>query len=178
MNKLALALVAALCLVEASAQVGGSSLLGQDSTNKVITTAVPFLGITPDARAAALGDAGVASSPDANSAYWNSAKLVFIDKDYGVSASYTPWLGKIINDMYVFYLSGFYKIDRRQAVAFSMKYFDLGEVQFNQGPDPADLLGRYNPREFAFDVTYSRLHWRRAALHSFKSHRLFVDQFL
>ncbi len=157
MNKLALALVVILCVMEVHAQVGGSSLLGQDSTNKVITTAVPFLGITPDARAAALGDAGVASSPDANSAYWNSAKLVFIDKDYGVSASYTPWLGKIINDMYVFYLSGFYKIDRRQAVAFSMKYFDLGEVQFNQGPDPADLLGRYNPREFAFDVTYSRM---------------------
>ncbi|MBL7850289.1 MAG: type IX secretion system outer membrane channel protein PorV [Cyclobacteriaceae bacterium] len=159
MNKLALALLAVLHLgvVQAQTVGSGSSLLGQDSTNRVITTAVPFLGITPDARAAALGDAGVASSPDANSAYWNSAKLVFIDKDYGVSASYTPWLGKIINDMYIFYLSGFYRIDRRQVVAMSMKYFDLGEVQFNQGPDPADLLGRYNPREFAFDVTYSRL---------------------
>ena len=159
MNKLALALLAVLHLNTAWAQTvgSGSSLLGQDSTNRVITTAVPFLGITPDARAAALGDAGVASSPDANSAYWNSAKLVFVEKDYGVSASYTPWLGKIINDMYIFYLSGYYKIDRRQAVAVSMKYFDLGEVQFNQGPDPADLLGRYNPMEFAFDVTYSRL---------------------
>lgn len=159
MNKLALALLAVLHLGAVQAQTvgSGSSLLGQDSTNRVITTAVPFLGITPDARAAALGDAGVASSPDANSAYWNSAKLAFIDKDYGVSASYTPWLGKIINDMYIFYLSGYYRIDRRQVVAMSMKYFDLGEVQFNQGPDPADLLGRYNPREFAFDVTYSRL---------------------
>ena len=157
MNKLALALIAVLYLTEVPAQVGGSTLLGQDSTNRVITTAVPFLGITPDARAAALGDAGVASSADANSAYWNSAKLVFVEKDYGVSMSYTPWLGKIINDMYIFYLSGYYKIDRRQAVAFSMKYFDLGEVQFNQGPDPSDLLGRYNPREFSFDVTYSRL---------------------
>lgn len=159
MNKLALTLIAALCVTLSHAQTvgSGSSLLGQDSTNHVITTAVPFLGITPDARAAALGDAGVASSPDANSAYWNAAKLVFVEKDYGVSASYTPWLGKIINDMYIFYLSGYYKIDRRQAVAASMKYFDLGEVQFNQGPDPADLLGRYNPREFAFDVTYSRL---------------------
>ena len=157
MNKLALALIAVLYLTEVPAQVGGSTLLGQDSTNRVITTAVPFLGITPDARAAALGDAGVASSADANSAYWNSAKLVFVEKDYGVSMSFTPWLGKIINDMYIFYLSGYYKIDRRQAVAFSMKYFDLGEVQFNQGPDPSDLLGRYNPREFSFDVTYSRL---------------------
>lgn len=159
MNKLALTLITALCVTVSHAQTvgSGSSLLGQDSTNRVITTAVPFLGITPDARAAALGDAGVASSPDANSAYWNAAKLVFVEKDYGVSASYTPWLGKIINDMYIFYLSGYYKIDRRQAIAASMKYFDLGEVQFNQGPDPADLLGRYNPREFAFDVTYSRL---------------------
>jgi len=159
MNKLALAFITILAVNQALAQpIGGSTLIGQDSTNRTITTAVPFLGITPDARAAALGDAGVASSADANSAYWNSAKLVFVEKDFGVSASYTPWLGKIINDMYIFYLSGFYKIDRRQAVAFSMKYFDLGEVQFNKGPDPnADLLGRYNPREFAFDVTYSRL---------------------
>lgn len=160
MNKLALALASSLLVNGLYAQTigsGGTSLIGQDSTNRAITTAVPFLGITPDSRAAALGDAGVATSPDANSAYWNAAKLARIDKDYGVSASYTPWLGKIINDMYIFYLSGFYKIDDRQAVAGSMKYFDLGEVQFNQGPDPADLLGRYNPREFAFDVTYSRV---------------------
>ena len=166
MNKLALVLVLFPILSNLRAQTvgSGSSLIGQDSTNRVITTAVPFLGITPDARAAALGDAGVASSADANSAYWNSAKLVFIEKDYGFSASYTPWLGKIINDMSIFYLTGFYKIDRRQAVAFSMKYFDLGEVQFNQGPDPADLLGRYNPREFAFDVTYSRLLTERISI--------------
>lgn len=166
MKKLALVLVLFPILSNLRAQTvgSGSSLIGQDSTNRVITTAVPFLGITPDARAAALGDAGVASSADANSAYWNSAKLVFIEKDYGFSASYTPWLGKIINDMSIFYLTGFYKIDRRQAVAFSMKYFDLGEVQFNQGPDPADLLGRYNPREFAFDVTYSRLLTERISI--------------
>ncbi len=160
MNKLALALIISFCVLESAAQVpkgSGSSLNGQDTTNRTITTAVPFLGITPDARAAGMGDAGVATSADANSAHWNSAKLAFIDKGYGVSASYTPWLGKIINDMYVFYLSGFYKINREQTVAASMRYFNLGEVQFNQGPDPADLLGRYNPREFAFDVTYSRL---------------------
>ncbi len=160
MNKLALALVLSLWVVNLYGQTigsSGTSLIGQDSTNKVITTAVPFLSITPDARAAGMGDTGVATTPDGNSGYWNSAKLVFIDKGYGVSASYTPWLGKIINDMSVFYLSGFYKINREQTIAASMKYFNLGEVQFNQGPDPADLLGRYNPREFAFDVTYSRL---------------------
>jgi hypothetical protein len=158
MNKLALALVTSFYAGTVLAQTVGSSgtsLIGQDSTNKVITTAVPFLMITPDSRAAGMGDAGVATSPDGNSAHWNAAKLVFIDKGYGVSASYTPWLGKIINDMSIFYLSGFYKLNNKQVIAASMKYFNLGEVQFNQGPDPADLLGRYNPREFAFDVTYS-----------------------
>src|SRR5262245_21152350 len=122
-----------------------TSLIGQDSTNRVITTAVRFLAITPDSRAAGMGDAVVATSHDVNSAYWNSAKLAFIEKGPGVSAYYTPWLGKIINDMYIFYLTGFYKIDREQTVAASMKYFDLGEVQFNKGPNPDDLLGRYNP---------------------------------
>jgi hypothetical protein len=173
MNKLALALIALLSLgtwcapnVAFAQTIGssGTSLIGQDSTNKVITTAVPFLGITPDARAAGMGDTGVATTPDANSGYWNAAKLVFIDKGSGGSLSYTPWLGKIINDMQIIYLSGFYKLNRKQAVAASMKYFDLGEVQFNQGPDPADLLGRYNPREFAFDVTYSALLTERMSI--------------
>lgn len=141
----------------AIAQPAQGTLIGQDSTNRIITTAVPFLGITPDARAAGMGDAGVATSADANSGYWNAAKLVRIDQSYGVSGSYTPWLGKIINDMSIFYLSGFYRITREQVVAASMKYFDLGEIQFNNGPLPENQLGRYNPREFAFDVTYSRL---------------------
>ncbi|HWA32600.1 MAG TPA: PorV/PorQ family protein, partial [Cyclobacteriaceae bacterium] len=164
MNKLGLALIILVLATGAWAQVtnpnsptGSTTLIGVDETNKVITTAVPFLGITPDSRAAGMGDAGVATTPDANSGYWNAAKLAFIDKGSGGSLSYTPWLGKIINDMKIIYLSGFYKINREQTVAASMKYFDLGEVQFNKGPNPDDQLGRYNPREFAFDVTYSRL---------------------
>lgn len=132
-------------------------LIGQDTTQKFITTAVPFLGITPDSRAAGMGETGVATSADANSAYWNVAKLVHVKNAYGGTASFTPWLRRIIPDMYIFYLSGFYKIKREQAVAVSMKYFDLGEIQFNNGPRPQDQLGRYNPREYAFDVTYSRL---------------------
>lgn len=130
-----------------------AQLVGQQSA---ITTAVPFVGITPDARHAALGDGGVATSPDANSAYWNAGKLVFIeDKKYGGSFSYTPWLGKIVNDMWISSLSGFYKIDREQAVAVSFKYFDLGEISFrgyNNEP-----LGDFNPKEAAFDATYSRM---------------------
>lgn len=128
---------------------------GADTTFRVITTAVPFLTISPDARNAAMGDVGVATSPDANSAYWNPAKLVFIDKAYGGAISYTPWLGKIINDMWISYLTGFYKITREQAVALSMKYFDLGDISFRgTGNEP---LGDFNPRELALDLTYSRM---------------------
>ncbi|WP_333819118.1 type IX secretion system outer membrane channel protein PorV [Ohtaekwangia sp.] len=147
-------------LVAASFQFGFSqvstpgNLIGQDNA---ITTAVPFLAITPDARHAGLGDAGVATSPDANAAYWNAGKLAFIDKKYGGTLSYTPWLGKIVNDMWVGYLSGFYKINREQAVAASLKYFDLGSITFNTGPDPSQIIGEFNPREYAADITYSRL---------------------
>ncbi|MCK6616425.1 MAG: type IX secretion system outer membrane channel protein PorV [Cyclobacteriaceae bacterium] len=130
-------------------------ITGADTTFRVITTAVPFLTISPDARNAALGDVGVATAPDANSAYWNPAKLVFIDKAYGGSISYTPWLGKIINDMWISYLSGFYKITREQAVALSMKYFDMGNISFRgTGNEP---LGDFNPREMSLDFTYSRM---------------------
>jgi hypothetical protein len=129
-----------------------SILLGQDNA---ITTAVPFLAISPDARRAALGDAGVASSPDANSSYWNAAQMAFIDKKYGASLSYTPWLGKIINDMKIAYLTGFYKITQEQTVTASLKYFDLGNIFFKDGAN--NSLGDFNPREFAFDVNYSRM---------------------
>ena len=127
-----------------------NELLGQ---TKAITTAVPFLSITPDARHAGLGDAGVASSPDANASYWNPAKLTFINKKYGGSLSYTPWLGKIINDMSISYLSLFYKIGREQAVSGSLKYFDLGDIFFTENGVDGTL---FNPREYAFDFTYSR----------------------
>jgi hypothetical protein len=127
-------------------------LLGQQ---RAITTAVPFLAITPDARHAAMGDVGVATTPDASAAYWNAAKLVFIDKKYGGSFSYTPWLGKIINDMWISHLSGFYKLRQEEAIAVSLKYFDLGEIDFRN--DLNEPLGTFNPKEAAFDVTYSRM---------------------
>lgn len=129
--------------------------IGQDSARRVITTAVPFLTITPDARAGAMGDAGVATSPDANAVYWNPAKLAFINNDVGFSMSYTPWLGKIINDMSITYLSGYYKFTKEQAVAVSMKYFDLGEIFFTD--IDGNSTGDFNPRELAIDATYSRM---------------------
>jgi hypothetical protein len=158
MNKLRVGLI--ICTISVPflsfSQTNTGVVVGQNSTNKVITTAVPFLTITPDSRAAGMGDVGVATSPDANGSYWNPGKMAFIDKGYGVTASYTPWLAKIINDMYIFNLSGFYKISKEQTVTASMKYFDLGEIVFNTGPDPSQVIGRFNPREFSFDVAYSR----------------------
>jgi hypothetical protein len=157
MNKLRfLSLLLSGIAFSAIAQPTGT-LIGQDSTNRIITTAVPFMSITPDARAAGMGEAGGAISPDANSAFWNPAKLAFVQDGFGAAASYTPWLRKIIDDMSIFYLAGYYKINREQTIAASMKYFDMGEITFNKGPAIPDILGTYNPREYAFDVTYSRL---------------------
>ena len=129
-------------------------LYGQDTTRRVITTAVPFLNFAPDSRASGMGDVGVDTSPDANSTHWNNGKLAFIEQDFGMSASYTPWLGKIVDDMSISYLSGFYKINRVETVAASLRYFDLGEIQLTN--EIGASLGLENPREMAFDFTYSR----------------------
>ncbi len=126
--------------------------LGQESA---ITTAVPFLVISPDARHAALGDAGVATTPDANATYWNPGKLAFIQSKYGASASYTPWLGKIVNDMSISYLTGFYKINRESAFNLALKYFDMGEITFTN--NVAAVTGQFSPRDYSFDGSYSRM---------------------
>lgn len=145
-------LISANVLAQTNPNPPPPALIG---SQKAITTAVPFLAISPDARHAALGDGGVATSPDANSAYWNAGKLVFIDKKYGGAFSYTPWLGKIVNDMWISSVAGFYKISREQAVAFSFKYFDLGQIDFRD--ENNQPLGIANPKEAAFDATYSRM---------------------
>ncbi|WMJ75613.1 type IX secretion system outer membrane channel protein PorV [Cytophagaceae bacterium ABcell3] len=127
-------------------------LIGQEG--RAITTAVPFLTIAPDARAAALGDAGAATSPDANSIFWNPAKLAFIENDMGASISYTPWLRKLVNDMSLSYLTAYKKITREQAIGFQLKYFNMGNIQFtDQAGQP---LNEFRPREFSTGLTYSR----------------------
>jgi len=135
-------------------QTSPQTIVGQNNDRRVITTAVPFLSITPDARAGGMGDAGVATSPDANSVHWNPAKLVFMEHNIGFAMSYSPWLSKIINDMSLSYLSGYYKISQEQAVAVSMRYFDLGEIFFTD--DNNIQQGRFNPKELAIDASYSR----------------------
>ena len=106
------------------------NVAGQDTSRRVITTAVPFLLIATDARAGGMGDVGVATSPDANSTHWNIAKLAYIENDIGFSLSYTPWLGKIIDDMSLSYLTGYYKINKEQAVGLSLSYFGLKRFAF------------------------------------------------
>ncbi|MCP4459580.1 MAG: type IX secretion system outer membrane channel protein PorV [Cytophagales bacterium] len=129
-----------------------SDLLGRN--NNPITVAVPFVSFAPDSRGSALGDAGVASSPDAYSAHWNVAKLAFIENDMGFSFSYSPWLGNIVDDMSVNYLTFYKKIDQQQTIGASMRYFDLGELFLTniQGVP----LGVENPKELAIDGTYSK----------------------
>src|SRR6187401_42214 len=120
----------------------------------VVTTAVPFLRISPDARAAGMGDLAIATSPDANSSFWNLAKVPYNTNKGGISASYTPWLKDILSDVYLAALAGYYKFDEQQALSGSLRYFSLGNIQFtdNLGND----LNTFRPREFGIDVGYSR----------------------
>lgn len=116
--------------------------------------AVPFLTIAPDSRSAGLGDAGAATTPDANSQHWNPAKLAFIEKEYGFSFSYTPWLRNLVNDINLTYLTGFYKVDKEQTISGSLLYFSMGEITFTD--NSGNQTKKHNPNEFAFDFAYSR----------------------
>ncbi len=126
--------------------------IGQEG--QVLTTAVPVLLVAPDSRSAALGEAGVALSPDANSPFWNPAKLGFVPNDLSVSFSYSPWLRNITDDMSLNYLSGYKKINETSAISLSLMYFDMGELQFideNRVP-----IQDFNPKEYAISVAYGQ----------------------
>jgi hypothetical protein len=120
----------------------------------VVTTAVPFLRISPDARAGGMGDISLATSPDAASSYFNLGKVPFNTSKGGVNLTYTPWLKKLVNDVYMASASGFYKIDDNQALSASLRYFSLGSIQFTDFS--GNNIGASNPREFGVDVGYSR----------------------
>lgn len=120
-----------------------------------VSTAVPFLTIAPDSRSAAMGDVGVATTPDINSLHWNPAKYIFIKSDAGVALSYAPWLRGLVNDMNLLYLTGYTKIDKMQSLAGSLRYFNMGDIQFTDITGAPLTTGR--PNEFAIDVAYSRM---------------------
>jgi hypothetical protein len=120
-----------------------------------IMTSLPFLTIVPDARGAALGDAGIAISPDASAMHFNAAKIAMSDKDFEISTTYTPWLKNLgLNDIYLAYLSGYNKIDKLQGVGYSIRYFSMGEIQFTN--EDRQNIGVGNPSEFEVAAAYAR----------------------
>lgn len=137
---------------------GGTGAVAQTSGRNdisVVTTAVPFLRISPDARSAGMGDVGIATMPDAYSHFWNIAKTPFATSKFKIGATYTPWLNDLdLKDVYLASLSGYYKLDELQAISGSVRYFSLGSIQFTDAS--GNPLQQERPREFAIDAGYSR----------------------
>jgi len=139
-----------------------SSLKAQVDPINVVTTAVPFLRISPDARSGGMGDIGVATSPDANAGFWNIGKVAFNESKGGIAASYTPWLKDVVNDVFLASLAGYYKFNENEAINASLRYFSLGNIQFTDAN--GNPLQSFKPREFGFDVGYSRKLSEKAGL--------------
>ncbi len=142
-----------LRLAPALVLLTSSAALAQ-TTIRTITTAVPILTLSPDARGAALGDAGVATSPDANAAFYNPGKLGFVEYKYAASPSYSPWLRQVTDDMSLSYLSGYGKVGDRGAIAASLMYFSLGRIDYRDGSNLPN--GTFDPKEYAFSVSYGQ----------------------
>lgn len=119
----------------------------------VIPISVQMLNIAPEARGTAMGDAGVASTPDISSQHWNPAKYAFMDSKAGASLSITPWLRQLVNDINLFYAVGYYKLDSRNTVSASLRYFSLGDLIFYD--EEGYEQGTAKPNEFAIDAAYS-----------------------
>ena len=124
-----------------------------DNWLNTITTSVPFLIISPDAKAGGMGDVGVASTPDAMSMHWNPAKYAFVKNDVGFSVCYTPWLKSLVPDINLSYLTGYKRLDENQVLGFSLRYFTLGEINFTDANNTP--LGSFNPNEFSLDGGYA-----------------------
>ncbi len=129
-----------------------SSLNLYSQDRRVITTAVPFLMISADARASGLGEQGVATTPDAFSQHWNPAKYVFIENKSGVGVSYTPYLSKLVSDVFLANLNYYNVINDRSSWSTSFKYFSLGDIDILQNPQDVPYLE--NPNEFTLDASY------------------------
>ena len=147
-----------LLLSVAVALCGAQALAADDLKEDFnpVETGVTSLSIAPDARGASMGDLGAATEPDANSQFWNPSKYAFAYSRGGVSISYTPWLRKLVNDIFLANLSGYWKFgsEENQAVSASLRYFSLGEVTSSAAGDVATTT--INPYEMAFDIGYSR----------------------
>ena len=119
-----------------------------------ITTAVPFLLIAPDSKAGAMGDVGVATTPDVNSLHWNPAKFAFVEDEMGLSVSYVPWLRALVPDINLSYLAGYRKLNDKETIAMELRYFSLGDITFTD--IVGTTIGQYKPSEFTLGTAYSR----------------------
>ena len=153
MKKKTSLLVLIVLLVSSQIQAQSISQLSGKELN-TITTAVPFLQIAPDSRGGAMGDVGCATSADINSQAYNPAKYVFNKNTFGISVSYSPWLRNLVSDINLLYLSTYWRMTEMDAIAFSLRYFSLGDIQFTD--DMGNPTMEENPNEFALDFTYSR----------------------
>lgn len=146
------------CLILFGFQNAESQVAGYTGTQSLlfqrIETAVPFLLISPDARSGAMGDVGVATSPDINAIHWNPSKLAFTKDSSVISFSYNPWLSQLAPDIFMAQLSGFYKLDSRNTLGLSIKYFSVGDIEIRD--DPAASLGAYEPVDLSVDGAFAR----------------------
>lgn len=140
--------------INANAQLNNQSERAQQVQLNTITTAVPFLMIAPDSRAGAMGDAGVAISPDVSSIHWNAAKLAFVEEDMELGVSYSPWLRALVNDMSISYLSGYKRLNKTQAIGGSLRYFTLGKISFTD--EVGTAIRDFKPAELAIDAAFSQ----------------------
>jgi len=131
--------------------VGSLSILAQEQNP--ITTALPFLQVSADARAGGLADQGVATSPDVFSQQWNSSKYAFAEREFGVGVNITPYLTRLVNDIILANLTGYKRLDERSAIAIGFRYFSLGEIEFRENAE--DQAFTQNPNSLSLDVSYS-----------------------
>lgn len=131
----------------------GSGVTDDQLQLNTITTAVPFMSITPDSRAGGMGDAGTALSADANSLYWNTSGLSFAKEKSELAVSYTPWLRQLTNDIHLSYLSGYYKVNERHSVGGALRYFSLGEITFTD--ETGNVIRDDKPSEFEITAGYA-----------------------
>ena len=143
----------AVFTLQLNAQTSSTVIIPNSSDSRVITTGVPFLLIASDARAASMGDMGVATSVDAYSQYWNPSKYVFSENKSGFGLSYTPYLSKLVNDISLGNLTYFNRINERSAFAVSLRYFSLGEIEIIQDEFSQALIEK--PNEMTMDISYS-----------------------
>ena len=148
MKKIFILILLALVTFNTSAQEDNST-----ANQRVITTAVPFVLIAADARAAGMGDIGVTTSADAFSQQWNPAKYAFAISKQGVGVTYTPYLSQLVNDIFLGNLTYYNRINERSAIGASLRYFSLGDIELRDTPEQVPLI--QSPNEFTFDLSYS-----------------------